>query len=75
MTNHAQKSPFPMRGLNGRHIVNEKCQCGAMRSDHNDTVAYGHGSCPAFSCEKFTWADFVFASKYQQAKLNRSTSR
>lgn len=70
---HVCRNPFPRPLISGpakgRFVVDEKCKCGARRSEHMDTVAFGHGACPPFSCEKFTFVDFIFASKYQQAKL------
>jgi hypothetical protein len=61
---HTVGSPFP-RHLNGRYITDEVCQCGHLRSLHDDTVGYGHGSCTMHAgscqCTKFSWARFVYS--------------
>ena len=54
MTEHTQPSPFPRQG-----IIDEKCSCGDLRSEHRDTVAYGHGPCSLCGCTKFTWVGFI----------------
>jgi hypothetical protein len=52
------KSPFPIPTPLGR-IIDERCKCGALRSEHADTVAFGHG--PRLGpraellCARFTW--------------------
>jgi len=69
---HDATSPFPAKLPNGKYVVDEKCRCGARRSEHMDTVAYGHGACPPVSCEKFTFVEFVFATKHRAAKLETS---
>lgn len=40
-------------------IIDEYCTCGCLKSEHNDTLAKGHGSCKKCDCPKFTWASFV----------------
>ena len=43
---HSQLSPFPyIMPKSGRAVRDEKCACGHVRSDHFDTLAYGHGPC------------------------------
>lgn len=56
---HAVESPFPLHSATMGKIVDEVCLCGALRSEHEDTLAYGHGPCPDNRCTKFTWAGFV----------------
>jgi hypothetical protein len=55
-------------------IVDERCACGHLRSEHADNlggIARGHGPCCAetaetfpgsgvCSCRRFTWAGFVY---------------
>jgi len=56
---HYVVSPFPRRLPDGRVIVDEKCRCGHLRSEHNDTLLnYGHGSLPGV-CDQFSWINFV----------------
>lgn len=55
---HVIMSPFPRNSANG-WIVDERCVCGRLRSEHADTVAYGHGPCGASGCAKFSWAEMV----------------
>lgn len=44
-------------------IVDERCQCGALRSAHEDTeFSIGHGACPSTKCEQFTWKNYVLKS-------------
>jgi hypothetical protein len=51
-------------------IIDERCDCGHLRSQHGDRFAKGHGACTAASgvmehcpCNQFTWIGFVYASK------------
>jgi hypothetical protein len=71
---HDCSSPFPMRTAKGTFVVNERCRCGAKRSEHRDTVAYGHGPCPATRCPRFSFDDFVYASDVVQRVLERETA-
>lgn len=41
----------------GTRVVNERCYCGAMRTEHAGII--GHGPCDANDCEKFTWREFI----------------
>jgi len=73
---HLQDSPFPMtlKARVGGHeevSIDEKCTCGHLRSEHYDTLAYGHGSCAMAiaadattmcDCPQFTWTEHIFAS-------------
>lgn len=52
------------------NIVDERCECGHLRSQHGNTVAKGHGACTCASgvmehcpCSKFTWVGFVYGEK------------
>lgn len=61
---HDQQSPFPFTTPKGGTIVDELCSCGALRSEHRDTIAYGHG--PRIQgdlvvCDRFTFVEFIFA--------------
>jgi len=52
---HEQESPFPRD-----HVIDERCTCQHLRSDHFDSVAYGHGPCAVCrTCKQFTWAGMV----------------
>lgn len=57
-----RKSPFPWTTKKGEVIVDERCECGALRSKHEDLFGgeiYGHGGCPVKHCAKFRWASHV----------------
>ena len=43
-----------------KDIVDELCSCGCKRSQHNDTLAQGHGSCKACDCKKFMWVKSIY---------------
>lgn len=49
----------------GRLIIDERCTCGALKSEHQ-THRYRHtkhkGPCPRTGCGEYTWAEFVFAA-------------
>ena len=71
---HKLKSPFPLHlhTADGSPltIADEQCKCGHWRTDHADTVSYGHGACHsgeksvlACSCKQFTWIGFVEPKK------------
>ena len=58
------RSPFPFNVTNyetgdEQTVVDDLCACGALRSQHNHTLAWGHGDCPATECGKFTWVEWV----------------
>ena len=73
---HLQDSPFPMHlkarvGGHEETAIDEKCSCGHLRSEHHDTLSYGHGPCAMAvspdgsaicDCQQFTWTGHVFAS-------------
>ena len=63
--NNNRPSPFPVATKRGV-VIDEVCQCGAIRSEHEDTISYGHGPCIRTSCPKFSWARFVFMSKRRE---------
>lgn len=52
---------YPRRDENGDIIIDEKCKCGGMRSEHEDTISLGHGPMPSRGCGKFTWIGWVHA--------------
>ena len=65
MIQHTRNCPYPAELLKGQTveqtIVDAKCVCGHLQSEHNDTIAYGHGDCSRLChCRKFTWAGYVF---------------
>ena len=47
---------------NGKTIIDERCTCGALKSQHAGSLVPGHGPMPDGSCNKFTWMEFIFAS-------------
>jgi hypothetical protein len=57
---HTAPNPFPFREREtGRLVaVDEQCMCRHLRSEHYDTVAYGHGDCGRCDCQKFSWHSF-----------------
>lgn len=53
---HVVPSPFPFILVQrGVVITDERCRCGALRSEHRDTLGWGHGSCRLTHCAKYTW--------------------
>jgi hypothetical protein len=56
---HTQANPFPVTMANGEKVVGELCYCGHFRSEHHDTIAFGHGDCTHCACLKFTWKAMV----------------
>jgi hypothetical protein len=59
---HPQRSPFPLTLREKGDVivvVDERCKCGLLRSEHMDTTQYGHGMSFDGTCQKFTWASFV----------------
>ena len=41
-------------------IIDEKCSCGHLRSDHiNSAFQIGHGFCCVCGCKQFTWIGWV----------------
>jgi hypothetical protein len=70
---HSVPDPFPVHYHASSYIVDEECQCGQPRSEHEDRgLAYGHG--PSFDgkCERFRWHRFVEEPPYNG---NRSKKR
>lgn len=39
--------------------ADEMCNCGHLKSLHNDTIVEGHGNCKLCRCKRFTFVDFV----------------
>lgn len=59
---HAVPSPFPFAVLDVAKpflVTDERCACGALRSEHADTLAFGHGACVFSGCAKFTWVGWI----------------
>lgn len=50
---------YPAFRKSGETIINELCSCGALKTEHNPTLALGHGSCDRTNCRKFTWDKFI----------------
>ena len=46
---------------NGRVIVDERCTCGLLRSEHGGLM--GHGGAP--DCLQFTWIGWVFEDEME----------
>ena len=42
-------------------IIDEKCACRHLRTEHMDVFDIGHGGClhPKCPCKKFTWVGWV----------------
>lgn len=47
----------------GRLIIDEKCNCGALRTEHQPRYAPGHGPCHRTGCRQFTWSENVYSAK------------
>ncbi len=60
---HTAINPFPTQNAKGETITGELCDCGHFRSEHHDTIAYGHGACAHCDCGKYTWTAFVKAPR------------
>lgn len=73
MVIHTQPSPFPFTTPNGQTVLDELCRCGALRSLHQDTFAFGHGGYPMTACAQFTWESSVFP--LQQPLNRRDTAK
>lgn len=66
--NHEAPSPFPVYTPKNERIIDERCACGHLRSEHADRFAYGHGHCTCAlatpgvycGCPQFTWVAHVF---------------
>lgn len=58
MANHNRPSPFPFR-IGGNLVIDEQCQCGHGRTEHNDTISYGQGACTRCDCVKYSWKKWV----------------
>lgn len=76
---HQQPSPFPFVTPKGATIEDETCQCGRLRSEHGDTIAYGHGaSAPSpldgSCCARFTFVEFVFRMPPNHSRLDGARS-
>lgn len=79
MVKHTTDNPFPMKVPLGT-VLDERCWCGHLRSEHEDTAAYGHGACkadgvPACPCPKFTWKSFIFKTSQQVADFARGRKK
>lgn len=57
---HRAVSPFPRTLPDGKVATDELCHCGALRSQHNDRFAYGHGPCQPTNCAQYTWARTIY---------------
>lgn len=71
-------SPFPARINNGAVVTDERCTCGALRSQHEHTISYGHGPRivgGVVVCEKFTWISWVFTTMLVPAGFERLDDR
>jgi hypothetical protein len=55
----------------GRRIINEKCTCGHLRTQHDARFDLGHGECTACFCGQFSWIGFVFAKRARRKKVTR----
>jgi len=56
------ESVFPYTLPCGAVVIDERCTCGAKRSEHNyrSGIAWGHGDCARTECERFTWEAFIY---------------
>ena len=48
--------------MNKEDIIDEMCQCGHLKSEHNTTIVFapGHGSCKNCECKQFTWKKIIY---------------
>ena len=71
---HVMLSPFPYIVHNGLRVIDEMCSCSHRRSEHQDTLAYGHGALrdrPNL-CKKFTWVSFIFENPYSARRRKKA---
>ena len=49
----------------GQVIVDERCSCGHVRTEHASRFDVGNGPCTHLDCgcNQFTWSGWVFLSK------------
>lgn len=60
------ESPFPFTLKSGAVVTDERCTCGSLRSEHENTMAFGHGRRrvgDVITCDKFTWSTWVFTTR------------
>lgn len=60
------ESPFPFTTKTGATITDERCSCGALRSEHGTTIAFGHGPRivgGVVACERYTFVGYVHTTK------------
>lgn len=55
---HQASNPYPKALSDGSTIIDERCSCGKLCSEHADTFQFGHGAAPG--CERFSWVGYVF---------------
>lgn len=62
---HTLPNPFPINVGNRviSVIVDERCVCGKLRTEHADTAEYGHGPAFAGLCDRFTWKEFIWRTQ------------
>ena len=53
----------------------ELCDCGHLRSEHNDFTPFakGKGSCKRCKCQKFLWIEFVRKKRFEPCRQNSKT--
>lgn len=54
----------------GRVVLNERCTCGKLRTEHEDNhpvLAQGHGPCLLSGCKRFTFKSFVLQRRKKAA--------
>ena len=67
---YINSSPFPVATKSGAVIVDERCACGGLRSDHEDTLySFGHGQLDNTGCAQFTWVASIEAPVLSLRKI------
>lgn len=53
---------YQPKEANGQVIVDERCNCKHVRTEHSPRFSLGHGPCTHFACpcNQFTWVGWVF---------------
>lgn len=59
---------YPDHVINGRFVINERCSCGALKTEHNARFSPGHGDCERTKCRQFRWASWVYLSTKKKRK-------
>ncbi len=49
-------------------IIDERCSCGALASNHFPRFQPGQGACPETNCPQFKWVGWVYEKEVQDVQ-------